>query len=91
MMYKHHLRAVNFVVTNRFGLRLRFDGVVAGRFKKTILEDDAKDAVRHAVASARLEGVSLPKQFIARVYREAVGVRPASGKRSRPRNRSTRT
>jgi hypothetical protein len=82
-MYKHRLSAINFLVTKRSDVRIRHDGCIAGRHKNTITEDDAKDAVQHAVASAKLEGVSLRKRFVDQLYQEALGQQTPSGKQRR--------
>jgi|GEM_PF-5761940 len=72
-MHKYRVSAVNFFVTKRSDVRIRYDGSIVSRYKKTITEADAKDAVQHAVASAKLEGVVLRKRFVDRLYKEALG------------------
>jgi hypothetical protein len=83
-MHKYHVSAVNFFVTKRSSFRVRFDGTIVGRHKKTITEAEAKDAVQHAVASAKLEGITLKTRFVDQLYQEALGLRP-SGKQRRAR------
>jgi hypothetical protein len=77
------------LVSTRSDVRIRHDGFVAGRHKVAITEDDANDAVRHAVASAKLEGVSLRKRFVERLYQEALAQRAPSGKQRRASKQQT--
>lgn len=85
-MHKHRIRAANFSVTKRSDVRIRYDGWVVARHEKTLGAADVKEAVQHAVASAKLEGVSLGKKFVEQLYREAL--EPANHRSGKERRAS---
>jgi hypothetical protein len=71
-MKKRRVTATDFLVTTRLKARLRHDGLVVSRHRKVLGEDDIRNAVQHAIASANLEGVTFRKSFVDKLYREAI-------------------
>jgi len=84
-MPKRKLRASAFIVSDRTHLRLRTDGLVVARHNWTVYGEDVNRTVRHAVESARLEGVSLDGDVLVDLVLEAaakpVTARPNNGRR----------
>ena len=83
-MKKRRVTATDFLVTTRLKAKLRHDGLVVSRYKKVLGEDEIRNAVQHAVASAKLEGVTFRKGFVDALYREAIdATSEKAGKRRR--------
>lgn len=67
-MTHRKLIASSFVVSDVKGVRVRTDGLVIGLHKAPSRDAQTARAMRHAVNSARLEGITVRPDFIAGLF-----------------------
>jgi hypothetical protein len=81
------LRASDFIVYGKATGRLVTDGVIVARYASGSSVSQTRNALRHAVASARLESVPITDEVRLEIVKEAMAPLRARNNGGRPGRR----